>query len=78
MGFDRARASSRQISLFVVYLDDHVAGGRRRNPSDANCPEHILLRYETAEVAAMLAERDKRVETLEAEVDRLRLVRFGW
>jgi predicted pyridoxine 5'-phosphate oxidase superfamily flavin-nucleotide-binding protein len=39
---------------------------------DANCPQHIPQRFEAAEVAAMLAERDQRIETLEAEVKRLR------
>ena len=39
---------------------------------DANCPQHILQRYEAAQVAAMLAERDQRIEALEAEVNRLR------
>jgi predicted pyridoxine 5'-phosphate oxidase superfamily flavin-nucleotide-binding protein len=41
---------------------------------DANCPQHIPLRFEAPEVAAMLAERDERIATLEKEVDRLRLV----
>jgi uncharacterized protein len=39
---------------------------------NANCPQHIPQRFEAAEVAAMLADRDKRIEALEAEVDRLR------
>jgi hypothetical protein len=39
---------------------------------DANCPQHIPQRFEAAEVAAMLAERDERIATLEAQVERLR------
>lgn len=39
---------------------------------DANCPQHIPLRLEADEVAALLAERDKRIEELTAEVERLR------
>ena len=42
---------------------------------DANCPQHIPQRFEAAEVATMLAERDERIQALEAEVDRLRPVR---
>ena len=39
---------------------------------DSNCPQHIPQRFEAAEVAAALAERDQRVTALEAEVARLR------
>jgi uncharacterized protein len=39
---------------------------------DSNCPQHIPLRFEADDVAALLAERDKRIEDLEAEVKRLR------
>jgi uncharacterized protein len=39
---------------------------------DANCRQHIPQRFEAADVTAALAERDKRIETLEAEVQRLR------
>ena len=42
---------------------------------DANCPQHIPQRFEAAEVATMLAERDERIQALEAELDRLRPVR---
>ena len=38
---------------------------------DANCPQHIPQRFEAADMAATLAERDKRIEALEAEVRRL-------
>jgi len=40
---------------------------------DANCPRHILQRFDAADVAAALAERDQRIEALEAELYRLRL-----
>jgi uncharacterized protein len=39
---------------------------------DSNCPQHIPQRFEAAEVAAMLAERDKRIETLTKELEQLR------
>ena len=31
---------------------------------DANCPQHIPQRFEAADVAAALAERDRRIEEL--------------
>lgn len=39
---------------------------------DANCPQHIPLRFEADDVAAALAERDKRIEALEAELKKLK------
>jgi len=39
---------------------------------DANCPQHIPQRFEAADVAAALAERDRRIAALEQEVARLR------
>ncbi len=39
---------------------------------DANCPQHIPQRFEAADVAAALAERDARIAELEAEVVELR------
>ncbi|RAU23908.1 pyridoxamine 5'-phosphate oxidase [Paramagnetospirillum kuznetsovii] len=33
---------------------------------DANCPQHIPQRFEAAEVAALLDERDRRIAALEA------------
>src|SRR5216684_1260388 len=39
---------------------------------DSNCPQHIPLRLDTSEVNSMLAERDKRIEDLTKEIDRLR------
>lgn len=39
---------------------------------DANCPRHIPRRFEAEKFAAALADRDRRIEALEAEVDRLR------
>jgi uncharacterized protein len=38
---------------------------------DANCPQHIPQRFEAADVAAALAERDRRIEALEAEIKQL-------
>jgi predicted pyridoxine 5'-phosphate oxidase superfamily flavin-nucleotide-binding protein len=42
---------------------------------DSNCPQHIPQRLEAAEVKAMLAERDQRIEELTKELDRLRNLR---
>jgi uncharacterized protein len=39
---------------------------------DSNCAQHIPQRFEAADVAAALAERDKRIAALEAELARLR------
>jgi predicted pyridoxine 5'-phosphate oxidase superfamily flavin-nucleotide-binding protein len=39
---------------------------------DANCPQHIPMRFEAADVARAIAERDERIAALEAEVQRLR------
>jgi uncharacterized protein len=39
---------------------------------NANCPRHIPQRFEAADVAAALIERDNRIKALEAEVARLR------
>jgi predicted pyridoxine 5'-phosphate oxidase superfamily flavin-nucleotide-binding protein len=39
---------------------------------DANCPQHIPQRFEAADVAAGLAERDRRIAELEAQVASLR------
>jgi hypothetical protein len=38
---------------------------------DANCPQHIPVRLEAADVARTLAARDRRIAELEAEVRRL-------
>jgi len=38
---------------------------------DANCPQHIPQRFEASDVAAALAQRDQRIEALEAEIKRL-------
>jgi uncharacterized protein len=56
----KARAS--QVILFKV-----VAW-------DANCPQHIPMRLEAAEVAAAIDERDRRISALESELARLRTV----
>jgi predicted pyridoxine 5'-phosphate oxidase superfamily flavin-nucleotide-binding protein len=39
---------------------------------DVNCRQHIPQRFEAADVAKALAERDQRIASLEAEVARLR------
>ena len=55
------KARAEQVILFTV------------SAWDANCPQHIPQRFEAADVAAALAERDRRIEALEAELSRLRL-----
>ena len=54
------KARPEQVILFTV------------STWDANCPQHIPQRFEAADVAAALAERDKRIEGLEAEIKRMR------
>jgi predicted pyridoxine 5'-phosphate oxidase superfamily flavin-nucleotide-binding protein len=53
------KARAEQAILFVVLA------------WDANCPQHIPRRFEAAEVAAELAQRDQRIAALEAELRRL-------
>jgi predicted pyridoxine 5'-phosphate oxidase superfamily flavin-nucleotide-binding protein len=43
---------------------------------DANCSQHIPRRFDAADVAAALAERDQRIKTLEAEIKGLH--RLSW
>jgi len=53
------KASPEQVILFTV------------SAWSRNCSQHIPQRFEAADVAAALAERDSRIEALEAEVRRL-------
>jgi predicted pyridoxine 5'-phosphate oxidase superfamily flavin-nucleotide-binding protein len=39
---------------------------------DSNCPQHIPQRFEAADVAAALDQRDRRIAELESEIERLR------
>jgi predicted pyridoxine 5'-phosphate oxidase superfamily flavin-nucleotide-binding protein len=57
---DRYKARPEQVILFTV------------SAWDVNCPQHIPQKFEAADVAAALAERDRRIETLQAEIERLR------
>jgi predicted pyridoxine 5'-phosphate oxidase superfamily flavin-nucleotide-binding protein len=57
---DRYKARPEQVILFTV------------SAWDANCSQHIPQRFEATDVAIALAERDKRIERLEAEIKRLR------
>jgi predicted pyridoxine 5'-phosphate oxidase superfamily flavin-nucleotide-binding protein len=54
------RARPEQAILFVV------------GAWDSNCPQHIPRRFEAADVAAALAEKDARIAALEREIERLR------
>jgi predicted pyridoxine 5'-phosphate oxidase superfamily flavin-nucleotide-binding protein len=53
------RAEHEQVILFTV------------SAWNANCAQHIPQRLEAAEVAAALAERDRKIEALQAELRRL-------
>lgn len=57
---DGYRASPEQAILFTV------------SAWSRNCSQHIPQRFEAVDVAAALAERDSRIEALEAEIRRLR------
>jgi uncharacterized protein len=59
---DGYKARPEQVILFTV------------STWDANCSQHIPQRFEATDVAIALAERDKRIEILEAEIKRLRAV----
>ena len=54
------KARAEQVILFAV------------SAWDANCPQHIPQRFEIADVAAAIAERDRRIEALESEIKKLR------
>jgi len=54
------RARPSQVILFKV------------SAWDANCPQHIPLKIDAADVNAALAERDERIRALEAEIAALR------
>ena len=62
---DGYKARPEQVILFTV------------SAWDANCSQHIPQRFEAADVAAALAARDKRIETLEEEIRRLREAKNG-
>lgn len=57
---DGYKARPEQVILFTI------------SAWDANCPQHIPQRFEAADVAAALAERDQRIEALQAEIRQLR------
>ena len=38
---------------------------------DSNCPQHIPQRFEAEDVMHALAERDKRIEALETQINAL-------
>jgi predicted pyridoxine 5'-phosphate oxidase superfamily flavin-nucleotide-binding protein len=57
---DGYKARPEQVILFTV------------SAWDANCAQHIPQRFDAADVAAALAEREQRIAALEAEIARLR------
>jgi predicted pyridoxine 5'-phosphate oxidase superfamily flavin-nucleotide-binding protein len=54
------KAQGEQVILFTVHA------------WDSNCPQHIPQRFEAADVAQLLEQRDRRIAELEALVARLR------
>jgi uncharacterized protein len=54
------KARAEQVILFTV------------SAWDMNCPQHIPQRFDAADVAAAIADRDKRIAALESEVKQLR------
>ncbi len=54
------KARPEQVILFTV------------SAWDSNCPQHIPQRFEAADVARVLAERDARIAALEEEIERLK------
>lgn len=54
------KARGEQVILFTVHA------------WDANCPQHIPLRFDVADVTDLLEKRDRRIAELEAEIVRLR------
>ena len=55
------KARAEQVVLFTV------------SAWDANCPQHIPQRFEAADVAAVIAERDRRIADLESEISQLKI-----
>jgi uncharacterized protein len=55
------RARPEQVILFKI------------SAWDTNCPQHIPQKFDAADVAAALAQRDARIEQLEAELARLKI-----
>lgn len=54
---DQYRAKPSQVIVFAV------------TAWDSNCPQHIPRRFEEEDVRAMLAERDRRIAELEAQIN---------
>lgn len=59
------KAKPEQVILFTV------------TAWDANCPQHIPVRFEAADVTAALDARDARIKALELEVQQLRSAQAG-
>jgi hypothetical protein len=57
---DGYKARAEQVIVFTV------------SAWDSNCPQHIPQRFEAADVATALDERDSRIKALEAEIEGLR------
>jgi predicted pyridoxine 5'-phosphate oxidase superfamily flavin-nucleotide-binding protein len=63
-------------------LDSLMPKGYRARPDqvmifkiaawDTNCPQHIPQKFDAADVAAALAQRDARISELEAELAKIR------
>jgi hypothetical protein len=59
------KARPEQVILFTV------------SAWDSNCPQHIPQRFDAVDVAAAIAERDRRIAELEAEIKALRRLNGG-
>jgi predicted pyridoxine 5'-phosphate oxidase superfamily flavin-nucleotide-binding protein len=57
---DAYRARAERVLIFTV------------TAFDVNCPQHIPLRFEAADVAALIEARDNRIKALEDEIASLR------
>jgi len=74
--------SARVVEASKEWIDRLMPDGYRARPEqvilftvsawDANCPQHIPQRFEAADVARVLAERDQRIAQLEAEIAALK------
>jgi len=68
-------ADNPQAQLFLI---DYAARQRVKiwgEAWDSNCPQHIPRRFEEADVKRLLAERDSRIEELEAALEMLKSAR---
>ncbi|WP_066705736.1 pyridoxamine 5'-phosphate oxidase family protein [Celeribacter ethanolicus] len=74
----RARMVEDDPDLVARLMPDAMRGRAERaflievEAWDVNCPQHIPQRFEAEDVAAALAEKDRRIDELEREIEGLR------